>query len=95
MDEALDHDELVRQRPLDVRDEPQQMILEASERSAFRPSRRDTNSPEEFKPAARGITQDVRGHTRAGLVQGYPNFQQGLRGIGWIPVMDILRAMAS
>ena len=55
--------------PLADPDEKEQVITEASERSALRPSRRDTNSPEEFEPVTRGTTQDVRGRTRPGQIQ--------------------------
>ena len=49
MDEAVNHGEPVRPQSFDAPDEAQQVIIETSERSAFRPSRRDTNSPEDFK----------------------------------------------
>ena len=52
MDEALDHDEPVRLSFLNEPDVAQQEINEASERSALRPSRRDTNSPKEFTTMA-------------------------------------------
>ena len=76
MDEALDHGEPALLLSLAEPDVAQQVITEASERSAFRPSRRDTNSPEEFEPVARGTTQDVRGRTRPGQIQEYFNHQQ-------------------
>ena len=62
--------------PLNDTDEKEQFIVETSERSALRPSRRDTNSPEVNEPSAHGIAQDVRGHTRPGQVQEYFNFQE-------------------
>ncbi len=55
----MDHDE--------PEDEAQQVITETSERSTFRPSRRDTNSPEDLKPMGRGMAQDI---------QGYLNYQE-------------------
>ena len=61
MDTAVDHSEPVRFEPLDTSGDSRQVILESSERSAFRPSRRDTNSPEEVRTVQRGVTQDVRG----------------------------------
>ena len=71
MDTAVDHSEPVRFEPLDTSGDSRQVILESSERSAFRPSRRDTNSPEEVRSVQRGVTQDVRGRTRPGHVQDH------------------------
>ena len=68
MSEAINHGELELLIPLAEPDVVEQVITEASERSAFRPSRRDTNSPEEFEPVSHGIAQDFRGRTRPGQV---------------------------
>ena len=68
METAVDHSEPVRFEPLDTSGNSRQVILESSERSAFRPSRRDTNSPEEVRSVQRGVTQDVRGQTRPGHI---------------------------
>ena len=71
MVKAMDHSGEVRFELLDTFEDSSQVIHESSERSALRPSRRDTNSPQEDRSIQNRATQDVRGQTRPGHVQDH------------------------
>ena len=58
----MDHPEPVRFESLETSVDSRQVILESSQRSAFKPSRRDTNSPQEDRSMRNRPTQDVRTH---------------------------------
>ena len=71
MVKEMDHPEEVRFELLDTFEDSKQDIYESSEQSALRPSRRDTNSPQEDRSIQNRATQDVRGQTRSGHVQDH------------------------
>ena len=75
----IDHPEPVRFESLETPLDSRQVILESSQQSALRPSRRDTNSPQEDRSITNRTTQDVRTHVQDHKISKIEELERKLR----------------